>query len=108
MDGLVAINELNDLTKRLTEAVRLMGKYGRDYAEAERAYKVALARAALELRAQDMPVTLIDKVVHGKVANERFKRDTAEVMYKTAQENINAVKLQIRVLEGQIQREWAQ
>lgn len=108
MDGLVAINELKDLTKRLTEAVRLMGKYGRDYAEAERAYKVALSRAALELRAQDMPVTLIDKVVHGKVANERFKRDTAEVMYKTAQENINAVKLQIRVLEGQIQREWAQ
>lgn len=106
MDGVLAINDLNDLTAKLSTAVTLMAKYGKAYAAAERDYKVALSQEALKLRAEDMPVTLIDKVVHGKVADKRFNRDTAEVMYKTAQENINALKLQIRVLEGQIAREW--
>lgn len=107
MDGLIAINELNTLSNQLSAAVKTMGKYGRDLAEADKAYKVAMARTALELRADGMPVTLIDKVAPGKVANERFKRDTAEVMYDTAKENVNALKLQIRVLDAQIQREWA-
>lgn len=106
MDGLKAVNELQDLIVRSQQAIKLMGRYGREYAEAERDYKVALMEEALKLRAQDMPVTLIDKVVYGKVANQRFKRDTAEVMWKTAQENNNSIKLQIRILNAQIEREW--
>lgn len=100
------INQLNDLSLKLSHGIKLMGKYGREYADAERAYKVALAKKALELRDRGMPVTLIDKVIYGKVADERFERDTAEVMYKTAQEHINAIKLQIRILDNQIDREY--
>lgn len=107
IDGLQAINELNALLEKSTQAIKLMGRYGREYAEAERDYKVALMEEALKLRASDMPVTLIDKVVYGKVANERFKRDTAEIMWKTSQEHINTLKLQIRVLNAQIEREWS-
>lgn len=107
MDGLSAINEMNDLSLRLTQGIKLMGRYGREYAEAEKVYKIALSEEALKLRSQDMPVTLIDKVVHGKVAKERFARDTAEVMWKTAQENVNAVKLQMRILDSQIAREYS-
>lgn len=100
------INELNAMSDKLTQGIKLMGKYGREYANAERKYKVELAKTALRLREQGMPVTLIDKVIYGKVANERFDRDTAEVMYKTAQEHINAIKLQIRILDNQIDREY--
>lgn len=106
IDGLQAINELNGLLEKSSQAIKLMGRYGREYAEAERDYKIALMQEALKLRASDMPVTLIDKVVYGKVANERFKRDTAEMMWRTAQENCNTIKLQIRVLNSQIEREW--
>ena len=55
-----------------------------------------------------MPVTLIQQVVYGvsEVADKRFKRDVADAMYQTALENINSIKLQIRILEGQLQREW--
>lgn len=102
MDGVLAINELNEMSKQLGAAVKTMGKYGRDLAEANQAYKVALAKAALELRAEGMPVTLIEKVAPGKVAKQGFARDTAEVMY----DNVNALKLQIRVLDAQIGREW--
>lgn len=100
------INQLNELSLKLSQGIKLMGKYGREYADAEMAYKVALAKKALELRDRGMPVTLIDKVIYGKVADERFERDTAEVMYKTAQEHINAIKLQIRILDNQIDREY--
>lgn len=100
------INQLNDLSLKLTQGIKLMGRYGREYAEAERAYKVELSKQALVLRERGMPVTLIDKVIYGKVADKRFERDTAEVMYKTAQEHINAIKLQIRILDNQIDREY--
>lgn len=72
----------------------------------EQKYKIALSEEALRLKNQGMAVTLIDKVIYGRVAEQRFKRDTAEVMYKTAQENINSIKLQMRILDSQINREW--
>ena len=55
-----------------------------------------------------MPVTLIQQVVYGipEVAEKRSKRDVAEAMRNTAQENINVQKLQIRILEEQIKRDW--
>jgi hypothetical protein len=55
-----------------------------------------------------MPVTLINQIIYGvpEVAKKRFERDIAETMYNTAQEKINTLKLQIRILESQIQREW--
>lgn len=57
-----------------------------------------------------MPVTLIDKVIYGEeeVANLRFERDVAEAVYKANQESINVLKLNLRILEGTLQREWGQ
>lgn len=109
MDGLDLMNELNDLCAKLTVSGRQMQKFGNELAEAERDYKICLREEALKLRtSQDMPVTLINQVVYGipEVANKRFKRDVAETMYKTAQESINTLKLKIRILDSQIQREW--
>lgn len=102
-------NDLQDLTKRLNQSIKLLAKYGREYAETERDYKITLRQEALKLRTEkDMPVTLINQVVYGvpEVAEKRYKRDVAEAMYQTAQENINSIKLQIRVIEGQLNREW--
>lgn len=102
------VNRLNDLTAKLTQGIKLMGRYGREYAQAEHDYKMELAKEAIRLRNTDMPVTQINLVIYGsgKVPNMRFKRDTAQVMYETSKENINALKLQIRLLEAQIDREW--
>lgn len=103
-------NDIQSLTERLNQAIKLLAKYGREFAEAERDYKISLRQEALKLRAEkNMPVTLIQQVVYGvpEVAEKRFKRDVAEAMYQTAQENINSIKLQIRVIESQLQREWS-
>ena len=105
-DGLRMINDMNELSKRLDSGIKDMGKTGRAFAAAEREYKIALMTEALRLRSEDMPVTLIDKVVYGIVADKRFERDACEILWKTAQENVNAIKLQMRILDSQIAREW--
>lgn len=102
-------NQIQELTKKLNIAIGLLAEYGKELAETEKNYKILLRQEALKLRTEkDMPVTLIQQVVYGipEVADKRFKRDVAEAMYQTAQENINSIKLQIRILESQLQREW--
>ena len=55
-----------------------------------------------------MPVTLINTVIYGyeDIARLRFERDTAEVKYNANNEYINTLKLQIRILENQLSREY--
>lgn len=96
------INELNVSLKKLRET-------GTAYAEAERDYKIVLRKEALKLRSEkEMPVTLIQQVVYGvpEVAEKRFKRDVALTIYEANREAIQTIKLQIRVLENQLGREW--
>ena len=103
-------NTINELTQRLNNSVVKLRDYGKELAETERDYKVTLRQEALKLRSDEkMPVTLINQIVYGipSVADKRFKRDVAETMYNVALENINSTKLQIRILENQLQREWS-
>lgn len=96
------INELNISLKKLRET-------GTTYAEAERDYKITLRQEALKLRSEkEMPVTLIQQVVYGvpEVAEKRFKRDVAEAIFVANKEAIQTIKLQIRIMENQLQREW--
>ena len=109
VDEIELVNDLNALCEKLTVAGSKLAKYGNEKAQAERDYKIALRQEALKLRTtQDMPVTLIDKVVYGvpEVAEKRFKRDVAETMYDTCKESINVLKLKARILNAQINREW--
>ena len=55
-----------------------------------------------------MPVTLINQVIYGydDIADLRFQRDVAQATYNANQEYINSIKLQLRLLESQINREW--
>lgn len=109
MNGYDLVNDIQDLNKKLSTGITLMAKYGKEFAEAERDYKITLRQEALKLRTEKgMPVTLIQQIVYGvpEVASKRFKRDVAETMWKTSQENLNAIKLQIRILDSQLSREW--
>ena len=102
------VNYIFTLTKQLTASIGQLKKNGSEYAEAERDYKVLMAQTALQLRADNTPVTFINLIIHGdkKVAELRMKRDIAKVIYETNIEHINAVKLQIRLLDNQVAREW--
>lgn len=104
-------NDLQRLLNDLNISIKKLRQTGTDYAEAEKDYKITLRQEALKLRAEKgMPVTLIQQVVYGvpEVAEKRFKRDVKEAVYQANQEAINSIKLQIRVVEGQLNREWGQ
>ena len=103
------INEIGQKTRELETSVRMLRTTGTAYAEAERNYKILLRTECLRLRDEGYAIGMIDKTCYGipKVAEARFKRDVAETVYKANLESINSIKLQIRILDNQISREWS-
>lgn len=101
-------NELQAKTRQLEISIKQLRKSGTDYAEAERDYKVLLRTECLKLRDEGMAIGMIDKTCYGipVVAEARFKRDVAEAVYKANLEAINSIKLQMRLIEAQLSREW--
>ena len=102
----------NDIQHRLDLldiAVREVGTRGRAFAEAESAYRTALATETLRLRNDEgYPVTLVPDLARGKpeVARLKVERDCSEALYKAALEAINVNKLRIKILEAQMAREY--
>ena len=102
--------EITKLTNQLDISVKQLRKSGTEYADAEQRYKITLREEALKLRAEEnMPVTLINQIIYGvpEVARLRFERDVKEAVYEANKEAINSIKLKLRILEGQLQREWS-
>lgn len=102
------INELNIKIQQLEKSIKELRTSGTNYAQAEKDYKVLLRTECLQLRDDGMAIGMIDKTCYGipNVAEARFKRDVAEAVYKANLEAINSIKLQLRLIENQIQREW--
>lgn len=101
-------DELQMKTKQLDVSIKQLRKSGTEYAEAERDYKILLRGECLKLRDEGMAIGMIDKTCYGirAVADARFKRDVCETVYKANLEAINSLKLQLRLLDAQIEREW--
>jgi hypothetical protein len=103
------IIELDQKTKQLSKAIMDLRINGTAYAEAERDYKILLRQECLKLRDEGMAIGMIDKTCYGipSVAEARYKRDVAKTIYEANQEAINSIKLQLRLIDGQITREWS-
>lgn len=101
-------SELQTKTRQLEASIRELRKNGTAFATAERDYKILLRTECLKLRDQGMAITLIDRICYGipSVAEARFKRDCAEVVYDANKDAIQSIKLQMRLIEAQLEREW--
>lgn len=101
-------NELQAKTKELEISIKSLRQTGTKYAQAEKDYKVLLRQECLKLRDEGMAIGMIDKTCYGipSVAEARFKRDVAEAVYRANQEAINSIKLQMRLIENQLSREY--
>ncbi len=108
MSGQDMLEELGAKTELLDKALRQVGSRGRMYAKAEHDYRVALNQKIMTERDKGTPVTIISDVCRGstEVARLKLERDIAEVVYKAALEAINVYKVQIRVMENTIEREY--
>lgn len=101
-------NDIQDKISLLDVMIDKLRTNGQHFAETERDYKILLRQECLKLKDGGMAIGLIDKTCYGipSVATARFNRDVAEVYYKANLEAINALKLQMRIMEEQLAREW--
>lgn len=102
------VNQIMSKMNELSSSIKVLREHGEKLAQAEHDYKVALSQEVLRLKDEKQPATLINLIIHGQpgVATLRLKRDIAQVMYDANMEHINVTKLQIKILESQVAREW--
>lgn len=103
-------SELQTKTRQLDASIKQLRYNGIEYAKAEKEYKILLRSECLKLRDAGMAIGMIDKTCYGipSVAEARFQRDVAETVYRANLEAIASIKLQLRLIENQLQREWGQ
>lgn len=102
------IDEIQNTYDLLSLSIKSLARTSEAYAKAEREYKILLRQECLKLRDEGMAIGMISLTCYGipSVADARFKRDIAEANYKANQEAIQSYKLQLRLMDNQIQREW--
>lgn len=102
------VSEIGAKSALLDKAIQQLGVRGKAYAQAEHDYRVALSKEILRARADGIPVTIISDLCRGKpeIARLRLEKDIAETVYDSAKEAIQGYKLQIRILDAQLEREW--
>lgn len=110
MDAIDLYNQLDQKTRLLDVAVRELRQRGTAYAQAERDYRVAKAKAILREREKGTAATITLDLIKGdrEVSRLCFERDCAEVLYRSALEAIQSIKLQLRLLDAQLTREYGQ
>jgi len=105
MDDL--LTTINKLQKDLSVSINSLSKHGKEYAQAERNYRVAKTKKALLLRDENFPATLIDITIKGyeEIADLKLAMDIAKCMYDANHEHLQVTKLQLRILGDQWRQE---
>lgn len=105
MDLLQELRRINELLSKALEQYKQRGK---EYAKAYRDYRVMLAKELLNLKANGMPVTIAYDIARGKeeIADAKEKEIIQESLYESCKEAINTYKLQIKILQEQINKEY--
>lgn len=104
------IQELHEKNELLHQAINSLAQRGKAWTKARYNYRVAIYQKMTQERANGVPTTLIKDMCKGDpdIAALEMERDNAEILYKATSERINEYKIQIRLLDNQISREWEQ
>lgn len=102
------IQKMQELNTYLTTALTEYKKRGTDYAKAYKNYRVLLSQKLLRLKAEGMPVTIAYDIARGteQVANAKEQEIITECLYKSCQEAINTYKLQIKILQENMNKDY--
>lgn len=102
------LEQLKQLNNYLTSALSEYKIRGKEYAKAYKKYRVLLSQELLKLKAEGMPVTIAYDIARGTehVANAKEQEIITECLYKSCQEAINTYKLQIKILQENINKDY--
>ena len=103
------IDEIQSTYDLLSQSIKSLRRTSEAYAKAEMDYKILLRQECLKLRDEGMAIGMITLTCYGipSVAEARFKRDIAQANWEANKEAIQSYKLQLRLMDNQIQREWS-
>jgi hypothetical protein len=108
-DGQTLVNRQRELLRKLSDLLNAVEKAEDE--KCERAYDLAVERrrATAKMRDEGIQLAIIGKMVdgHPSIAKLDMAYEKARSKCAVLYERINAVKLQINVLDGRISREWA-
>ena len=97
------------LRQKLDALIEEYRRCGTEHAKLDRQYYAVKAATTLKLKEDGLTATLISQVIKGiePVAEAREKMLVAETMTRAALEAIMSVKVQIKAVESQLQREYS-
>ena len=101
-------SELMEKSRLLDNSIKMLRKTGSDYAKAYTDYRVALAKELMILKNEGYAITLAGDIARGKpeIAHLKFEEISKEAIYKANMESINVLKLQIKIIQEQLNKEY--
>lgn len=101
-------NEIQEKCRLLDNSIKMLRKTGSDYAKAYTDYRVALAKELVKLKDEGYAITLAGDIARGKteIAHLKFEEISKEAIYKANMESINTLKLEIKIIQEQLNKEW--
>jgi len=100
MDLIQLSEEMHKTRRELNKAKINLVRRARDYAEKERAYRVALRQEILQLKEEGYAATIINDLARGAVAELKFERDMAQEVYNSARDYIYSTKVEASLLQS--------
>ena len=106
MDAVDAYRDRTALMEALNNDLDELDRSVLEVADAERDFKREYALKLLEL--EKVPATVRGDIAYAdeRVLEERHRRDAAKSVEKALYESINVRKLQLRVVQEDIQQHW--
>ena len=103
------VNELFQKQRDLDISIRSLRNTSEEYANAYKNYRVALAKKLLILKNEGYAITLAGDIARGdkEIAELKFEEICKEAIYRANLESINALKLEIKLISNQIDKEWS-
>jgi hypothetical protein len=101
-------NELMEKSRLLDNSIKMLRKTGSDYAKAYTDYRIELAKELMILKNEGYAITLAGDIARGKpeIAHLKFEEISKEAIYKANMESINVLKLQIKIIQEQLNKEY--
>lgn len=92
--------ELQSASNRLSRGSKELFTLAKEFAEAERDYRRALAVEIVKLKSEGQSVTLINDIARGNTAELKFARDLAEFKYQSGRDSLRAIETQVSALQS--------
>lgn len=105
MDHIDIAKEIRRVSKRLDKAPQAIFDNAKAFAEAERVYRIELAKQITKLRSEGLQATLINDVARGNVADLKYQRDLAEGLYRSSLESSKALQAELSGLQSIYRRQ---